>query len=73
MDTLKHSELIEELRFAKQEQARLTEMVLLLASTLDEPRARQLRVELAILSKRVSRLAEELSKLHATSARPSAA
>jgi len=61
MDTLSRSELLEELRLANEESARLTEMIALLKTDLDEARLVQLRVELLCSTKRALRLAEELA------------
>ena len=61
MDTLSRSELLEELRMANEESARLTEMIALLKTDLDDARLVQLRVELLCATKRALRLAEELA------------
>jgi hypothetical protein len=65
MDTLKRSELLAELNFANEEQARLSEMIALLRRDLDESRLRQLRIELLAVKKRAVRLGEDLSQIEA--------
>lgn len=67
MDVVKRTELVAELKLARDEAARLDEMISLLQTGrgVDEGRLAQLRLERLIAAKRAYRLHDELCELDA--------
>ena len=60
MDTLRCLQMQDELTFAKEEAARLQEMLVMLAQGLDDARVLQLRIEMRVVVARIERITDEL-------------
>lgn len=61
MDALRRLECFDELALAREEALRLSEMLSVLSSRLDEAHRRQLRIELRVVQARIARISEELA------------